>query len=65
MDEKESEQEINKAFEEFKDMSKGAITKESLMKIAEDIEENISEEEIEDMIKEATKGSKTNMVNEN
>lgn len=55
MSEKEQQEEIAKAFESFVDPTKGEITYESLARIAEEIEENISEEELRIMIKEANK----------
>ena len=47
------------------DKQAGAITFESLKRVAEEIEENISDEEIKAMLKEANKGSKLEHVNEN
>jgi Ca2+-binding EF-hand superfamily protein len=64
MSEKEKDEEVNRAYELFVDPDKQAITFESLKRIAEEIEENISDEELMAMIKEANKGSKVDHVNE-
>ena len=53
MAEKETEEEISRAFEIFMDPEKNEITFESLQKIAKEIEEDISEEELMEMIMEA------------
>lgn len=58
MSEKESKEETKKVFELFMDQNKNEITFESLKKIAAEIEENITDEELMAMLKEANK-SKT------
>ena len=64
MSEKEQPEEIAKAFDSFIDPAKGEITFESLSRIAEQIEENVSEEEIRAMVKEANKHDSNGTVNE-
>ena len=62
MSEKETPEEMAKAFDYFVDPTCGEITYESLAKIAEEIEENVSEEELRAMIKEANKHDKNGRV---
>ena len=64
MSEKETPEEMAKAFDYFVDPAGGEITFESLMRIAEEIDEPIAEEEIRAMIKEANKVNKQGTVNE-
>ena len=62
MSEKETPEEMAKAFDSFVDPTCNEINFESLAKIAEEIEENVSEEEIRAMIKEANKHDKNGRV---
>ena len=55
MAEQESEEEISRAFELFCDPFEKQITYESLKKLLKEIEENVSEEELMAMIREANK----------
>ena len=64
MSEKETPEEIAKAFEYFIDPIKAEITLESLGKIATEIGENVSEDELMAMIKEANKTNKYGTVTE-
>jgi centrin-1 len=62
MGEKETEDEIARAFELFSDPHEEKITFESLKKVIAEIEENISNEELMAMIKEANKENQTEEV---
>ena len=64
MGEKETEEEISRAFELFVDGKEGFISFESLKRIAEEIEENGSDEDLLAMIKEANKGNGSCCVTE-
>ena len=64
MGEKENEEEISRAFELFIDLNENCITFESLKRIAEEIEENGSDEDLLAMIKEANKGNGSEVVSE-
>ena len=55
MSERESPEEIAKAYKLFTDQSSGAITFESLKRLAAGIEEDISDEELYEMLEEASK----------
>jgi Ca2+-binding EF-hand superfamily protein len=62
--ENESEEEISRAYKLFEDADVGAITFDSLKRISEEIEENVTDEELQAMLKEASKGSKIDHVND-
>jgi Ca2+-binding EF-hand superfamily protein len=64
MSEKETPEEMAKAFDYFVDPSTAEITFESLQRIAEEIDEPIANEELQAMIKEANKVNKQGTVNE-
>lgn len=55
MSEKDSPAEIQKAFQLFVDSAKGTITLERLTEIARELGENVSEDELKEMIFAATK----------
>ena len=57
MGEKETEEEISRAFQLFMDPDEGDITFERLKQIAMEIEENVTEEELMAMIQEANKNN--------
>lgn len=63
MSEKDSPAEIQKAFQLFVDTAKGTITLERLTEIARELGENVSEDELKEMIFAATK-SRYGEVNE-
>jgi Ca2+-binding EF-hand superfamily protein len=57
MGERESVEEINAAYEHFFDEDEGGITFESLKRLAQEIEEEISDEELHEMLEEASKNN--------
>ncbi len=65
MSEKETEEEISRAFELFIDPEKNEITFDSLKRIANEIEEKVTDQEIISMLKEANKNNLTTSVTEN
>ena len=59
MSECDKDDELNRAFEMFKDEKEGSvITLDSLRKIAEDLGEVMTDEELQEMIAEANKSKK-------
>lgn len=55
MNQKDSLEDIQKAYNLFVDKQKGVITMESLMKVVSDLEENMTDQQILQLIKGANK----------
>ncbi len=63
MSEKDSQQELDKAFELFDLNKDGQISFEELKRVAEDLGEDMTDEELREMVAGANKGDKYGTVN--
>ena len=63
MSEKDSQQELDKAFELFDLNKDGAISFDELKRVAQDLGEDMTDEELREMIAGANKGDKDGTVN--
>ena len=63
MSEKDSQQELDKAFELFDLNKDGSISFEELKQVAQDLGEDMTDEELKEMIAGANKGDKNGSVN--
>jgi Ca2+-binding EF-hand superfamily protein len=63
MSEKDSQQELDKAFELFDLNKDGSISFEELKEVAKELGEDMTDEELREMIAGANKGDKNGSVN--